>query len=340
VRLQRTIAVALSLSFASASMPAFAQTAQELAAARKKFDLALDLEKKGEWKAALAILRDVAAVKATSQVRFHIALCLERSGKLVEARAEYLRAKEEAETKEGAEGATMQKKSVERIADLEARIPKLEFVLPEDVVSAKLTVDGGAPIAILTNPVVPLDPGDHQLVVTSTGRKTWKQKVSVKEKDPTQKITVQLPEGEDGAAPEPPPPPEPKAPPPPKPIVEEPKPARRADWNRYALPAVIGGVGGVSLVTAGIMYALRGSTISDMDSACGPNRDRCPRNVQSTEDRGHTYTTAGNVFLGIGVVAVSAAVVIYVIDPLGKSKTTVGATASPTGMSLGLSGHF
>ncbi|MGZ3455811.1 MAG: tetratricopeptide repeat protein, partial [Polyangiales bacterium] len=293
------LSLCLSLASASASMPAFAQAPADVAAARKKFDLALDLEKKGEWKAALTLLRDVAAVKATSQVRFHIALCLERTGKLVAARDEYVRAKEEAETKEGAEGITMQKKSVERIADLDARIPKLEFVLPEDVVSAKLSIDGGEPIPIAVKPIVPIDPGDHQLVVTSTGRKTWKLKLTVKEKDPQKKIDVKLESGtdEEPAAPEKEPEGEPepaaaKTPAPPPPPVQRPK-----DWNRYALPMVLGGVGGVALVTATVMYAMRGSNISEMDSACGPNRDHCPSNVHSLEDRGHTYTTVGNVLL-------------------------------------------
>jgi hypothetical protein len=337
---KRTLALVTCLAILAPSMPAFAQAQPpiDVAAARKKFELALDLETKGEWKAALTLLRDVATVKATSQVRFHIALCLERTGRLVAAREEYVRAKEEAETKEGAEGITMQKKSVERIADLDTRIPKLEFVLPEDVVSAKLSIDGGEEIPIAVKPVVPVDPGEHHLVVSSTGRKTWKLKITVKEKDPQRKIDVPLksgtdeePEPEKEAEPVPEAKPEPAPPPPPV--------HRSSDATRYALPLVIGGIGGAALVTATVMFAMRGSTISDMDSACGPNRDHCPSNVHSLEDRGHTYTTVGNVLAVVGVAAVGAAVVIYVIDPM-KSKTTVGATASPTGMSLGITGRF
>jgi hypothetical protein len=336
---KRILALVTSLAILAPSMPTFAQTPDQIAAARKKFELALDLEKKGEWKAALTLLRDVAAVKATSQVRFHVALCLERTGKLVDARAEYVGAKEEAETKEGAEGLTMQKKSAERIADLDSRIPKLEFVLPEDVVSAKLSIDGGEEIPIAVKPIVPVDPGEHHLVVSSTGRKTWKQKITVKEKDPQRKIDVPLksgtdeePEPETEAAPLPEPKPTP--PPPPPPLQKS-----HSNDMRIAVPLVLGGVGGAALVTATVMFALRGSNISEMDSACGPNRDRCPSSAHSLEDRGHTYTTVGNVLTVVGVAAVGAAAVIYVVDPF-KSKTTVGATASPTGMTLGISGRF
>lgn len=336
------IAAALSFVLATTALsPAFAQSQADLAGARKKFESALELEKKGDWKAALPLLRDVAAVKATSQVYFHIALCLERTGHLVEARDVYAKSKAEAETKEGAEGVTMQKKATERLADLDARIPKIEFTVPDDVVAAKLTIDGGAPIAILVTPVVSFDAGEHQLVVRSPGRKTWKQKVVLKERDPQQKIAVTLPEDPNAAAGDKDETKEAKdddqtgVPPPPAP-----KPRRDEVPNGVDLPWpwVVGAVGVASLATAGVMYGLRASTVSDMDAACGPNRDHCPKSLQATEDKGRTYTTAGNVFVVIGVVAVGSAIGLFVIDK--KSKTKVGAAATPNSFAVGVSGHF
>ena len=53
--------------------------------AREQFGQALSLQTGGDWAGALALLKEVAAVKPTPQVRFNIALCEERLGRLVAA---------------------------------------------------------------------------------------------------------------------------------------------------------------------------------------------------------------------------------------------------------------
>lgn len=298
-------------------------TAADLAAARKKFDRALELEKAGDFKAALALLRDVAAVKATSQVRFHVALCLERLGRLVDAREEYLRAKEDAETKEGPEGTALAQKAGDRVADLDARIPKVTFKLPEDVIGAKVSVDGGAAVSVLVSPTIRLDPGEHKLLVTSPGRRSFARTVIVKERDATFTLDVTLPPAEDEAAAEPVAADAPEAAPAPKRLADEaPKPS--------ALPWIIGGVGVASLATAGVFYALRESTIHDLDAACGAGRESCPRSMQSTEDQGRLYTTTANVFVGVGAAAIGTAIVLWLTQPSAKPRATVAVAASPS----------
>jgi hypothetical protein len=306
--------------------PAFAQTEDEMVVARKKFDTALAYEKQGDWTGALALMKDVGKIKTTSQVKFHIALCLENLHRLVEARQEYINSKEEADIKEGASGSVMSKKAGERIADLDARIPRVELIVPEEVINAKLVIDSGAPIALIVDNTILLDPGDHTLTVYATSRKNWVKKVSVKERDPSVKMKVELPFDDEPA-------PTPVAKPPEPTPTPTPAP-RRVDtsskWDAY--PWIFGGVGLASLAVGGIMYAYRDGTIHDMDQACGPDRDKCPRNVEDIESRGRTYTSVGNIFLGVGVAALATGVVLYVVKPKARdtATTTLSVAASPS----------
>lgn len=329
------LAVALAVAVPAAPLALAEPSKSELDAARKKFEKALELEKNDDWKGALALLKEVEQVKASSQVLFHIALCQERLGKMVLALGVYKRAKEEAETKEGKEGQTMISKSEARIKDLEERIPWVEIKVKDDVVSAKVSVDGQEPFSVVVTPSFRLDPGDHELVVTSPGRKTWKKKITVKEKDPKLTLKAKLPKEEDNDAdPDGEPADVKAAEPVKKPVVTDaPAPQKKP----YAAIAV-GAVGVVALGSAGVMYALRGSAISDLDAACGGDRTGCPPDKRGLEDKGKTYTTVGNVLLGVGLVAVTTGVVLYFVRPgektVGVSSLAVGTGPTPAGASL------
>jgi len=320
----RGLALLLAASIALAPLTIHAETVTaDVAAARKKFDRALELEKAGDFKGALAILREVAAVKASSQVHFHLGVCLEKLGRLVEAREEYLASKTDAEVKEGADFAVMTQKANDRVADLDARIPKIAITVPEDVINAKVSVDNAPPISLLVTPVISVDPGTHKLVITASGKRAFSRTVLVKERDPVFNMNVELtPEDtEEPVAPVT----MPVAPPPPR-VVGEPKSS--------PYPYVFGGVGIVALGVAGVMYALRSSTIHEMDDACGTARDRCPRSIEDTESRGRTYTTTGNILLGIGAAAVATGVILYLAEPKKSARVTVGGGPSTLGVTF------
>lgn len=325
------------LTVLTLSLSAAAQvTEADLADARKKFDKALEYEKQGDWVGALSLMREVAGVKSTSQVRFHIAVCLEQLHRLVEAHKEYAGAKEDADIKEGAAGSVMSKKAAERLADLDARIPKVELTVPEEVINAKATIDNGAPIPLLVKNTILLDPGEHKLVVYATSRKTFTRVLKVKERDPIVKLAVELPLEDDVAAPPP------VVTPAPAPVA--PPPRRDEPMNKWdAYPWVFGGIGLVALATGGAMYAFRAGTIHDMDQACGPDRDRCPRNVEDIEARGKTYTTIGNVLLGVGAAAITTGVVLYIVKPHPKRDsafTTVHVAGGPSAVGLNVITSF
>src|SRR5262245_42744549 len=74
--------------------PARAQSQQatqkeDLKRARERFAQAIALQTAGDWAGALALFKEVLAVKPTPQVRFNIALCEEKLGRLVAAMGDY-----------------------------------------------------------------------------------------------------------------------------------------------------------------------------------------------------------------------------------------------------------
>jgi hypothetical protein len=330
---RKRFAFALAICVVGTTMPrvvpAAEPTAAEIAAALELFQEGLRLEEKRDWSGALDRFRRVAAVKTTPQVRFHIALCLENLGKLVDALVEFQRAQRDAvET-----GATnVSTNAPKHISDLRERIPRVIVALPSGVSDPSVSIDGTTVAAALVGTAVPLDPGPHTLVVEAKGRRSFTKSFELTERAPPLTIDVELPEETDAGGPSPGPDPDRKGP-------KDEKP------TRSALPFVVGGIGLAALAGGGVMYALRGSTITELEEACGPTRDRCPDDKRALADRGQTYTTVGNVLLGVGVVAVGAAVVLYVTGGPSKSSSSsaramIQPTVGPGTFGLGLSGAF
>ncbi len=83
---------------AAARAPALAEDTDELKQARAQFQQATELERAGNWAAALQRFREVGQVRMTPQVRFHIAVCEENLGRLVAALGGYELALAEADT--------------------------------------------------------------------------------------------------------------------------------------------------------------------------------------------------------------------------------------------------
>ena len=90
------------LTVAVSSQTAFAQDKagdkKELSKARANFQRAIELEQAGNYTTALETFRDVGQVRMTPQVRFHIATCEEKLGRLVTALGGYQLAFADADT--------------------------------------------------------------------------------------------------------------------------------------------------------------------------------------------------------------------------------------------------
>lgn len=285
--------------------------ADDLAAARKLFAEGLELEKQGDWPRALEKFRAVAAVRANHIVHFHIALCLENTGKLVDALAEFSHAKVSAEQHGGTDAELTITNSKKHIDALRARIPAVSIKRPV-VPGALVTIDGSA---ALFDVATPLDPGVHAIEVRAEGYESFAHKVTLT--DGVREPVAIEPELKARKSNLPPPRLRPVAP-------EAPPPSRDRTFVYVAA-----GVSAASLAAAGVFYGLRAAALSELDGACDGARDNCDPGKRALDDRGRTYTVGGNIALAVGAVALGAAVTLLVLEP---KRAAVVASAGSVGL--------
>lgn len=294
--------------------PAVDSSAESLKRAREQFGQALALQTAGDWAGALALLKDVAAIKSTPQVRFNMALCEEKLGRLVAALGDYELAAADAR----AEKADQVAEEVEgRLESLRQRIPKITIKRGSGAEAATVAVDGTSIGDQAIGTPMPTDPGPHTVEAKAPGFKPFRKALRLAEQ---QSETVE--------------------------IVLEPEPvpppgvagggAGQAPGRSPVFGYVIGGIGIASLGASGIFFGLRAGKISDLDKAC-PNRT-CPSDQQSDIDAGKLYTTIANVTLAVGVAAVAGGVVLILSSGPSKQEPAVALAPAPGGAQL--FGHF
>jgi hypothetical protein len=303
------MAVALAVVPATVSLPlriahaqgakAAAPNKKDLEAARKNFMDGLELEGSGNWKEAKEKFDEVAKVRMTPEVRFHIALCEEHIGMLIEALRDFETA--ESDAKEEGKVAVM-KEAPEHAAAIKPRIPKLKVKAPSDVDSMTLTLDGNA-IDPKNDDETPVNPGAHKIEASADGRQSFSSDVTLNEGE-SKTVVVKLPKIDSGEE---------------KPVEEEkPKPVETPQpTETHRKPSVLTwvafGVGAVGLAGATIFYLKRNSIKSDLDGKC--NDLHCPSSSQDDIDSGKTATTMTNVFGAIGIVGIGAGVYLLLSAP-------------------------
>ena len=251
--------------------------ADEPDAARRAFEEGTALEKHGDYDAALARFRASAAQRPTAGNRFHIGFCLEMTGKLAAALAEYdavVALAKEQKKPEILAAATTQ------LDGLRPRVPKLalKVTLPpggEVLVDGNLVTDLGAP--------VPVDPGRHIVTADAPEHEGFKKTVDVAERAvvPVDVVLAKLVIA--AATPAPPPPPS------------------RTDRTQ----AVAATAGAVVLVGAGIAsFLVAGSAKDDGVSQCAAlAAPSCDRN--QTKVRAFDALALGGWIAGAGLGAVA-----------------------------------
>jgi hypothetical protein len=294
--------------------PAADSSAESLKRAREQFGQALALQTAGDWAGALALLKDVAAIKSTPQVRFNMALCEEKLGRLVAALGDYELAASDAR----AEKADQVAEEVEgRLESLRQRIPKITLKRGSGAEAASVAVDGTSIGDQAIGTPMPTDPGPHTVEAKAPGFKPFRKALRLAEQ---QSETVEL-----VLEPEPVPPPGVAG-----------GATGQAPGRSPVYGYVIGGIGIASLGASGIFFGLRAGKISDLDKAC-PNRT-CPSDQQSDIDAGKLYTTIANVTLAVGVAAVAGGVVLVLSSGPSKEEPKVALAPAPGGAQL--FGHF
>ena len=165
----RTSATALVALGIFATLPVRADhTLTDLQNARALFAHAEADEASEEWALALAKLRGAASIKMTAGLRFHIAHCEEKLGKLVDALADYAAAETLARSERNHE---VLEAIVEPVAALHVRIPTIKFAVPPEVATVQIHLDGAAvQESDWRTTILPIDPGSHRIDARAPGR--------------------------------------------------------------------------------------------------------------------------------------------------------------------------
>ena len=338
-RLFSSVLVLGALSLVSVS--GSAQTPAEIQQARTLYSQGLTQEAASDWAGALASFEKVARIRMTPQVRFHIARCKEKLGRLNEALGGYRLAEHEASTTDGVPDSVLSEVRAAR-EELEKRVPRLIIERGEGAESAKIALDGVELGQAQIGREVNVDPGPHLIKVTLPDGRRFERTVQVKEGEQDQVMLDVPPDLQPLAKDD-----------------DEPKAESDGDTHAAAfdskdglppsggspMPWIIGGLGVASLAASGVFFILRNQANSDLDSEC--INDVCPDTLEDTQSRGESYSMLTGVTLGIGIVGVSVAAIWLLTGSSGSEPKAASSKHlrfdvgfDPRQPSVGLAGHF
>jgi hypothetical protein len=177
------IAAAGALASVGASAaPADAPSHDRLATARELFVQAEHAEDEGRWQDALDTLRQVALVKLTAGVRYHIALCEEHLDLLANALEDFAVAKEQAVLEHAPDVLRLVGGEIDALTP---RVPRLAIHLTPEGPEASVTLDGEALDVAHLGESRPVNPGVRRIEARVLGRRPASVVVTMHERDAT-----------------------------------------------------------------------------------------------------------------------------------------------------------
>ncbi|MCC6214511.1 MAG: hypothetical protein IT376_06555 [Polyangiaceae bacterium] len=308
---------ALACAMAGAPLAVHAQTPEDLARARTLFSQALSLEAAGDWAAALAKFEQVAKVKLTPQVRFHIGVCKENLGRFTEALGDYRIAEHEA-TEQGSKDAEQMTRAREA---LEQKLPKLVIRLGARAARARVQLDGVDVGAAKLGREIPVDPGTHAVVARLRDGRKVEQSIEIAEGEKKEVEIVAPPKlaDDDDEPPEDEPAEGDDAERAPGPV--QPPPAD--DSTMAVLPWLALGVGVGGFAAAGWFWSQRNDADAKLGATC--RAELCPERLEPIQQDGERYALYTNIAAGVGVAGAVTAVVLLIAGSGPEEKPPAAA---------------
>jgi len=267
-----------------------AATKQEQAEAQKKFEAALTLMDKKEYRPACRLLEQSQELDPGMGTLFRLAECYEHTDRLASAHKNYH------EVAKAAELAGMMKRhkvAVDRAAAIEPRVAKLQLVLPEvvaNIAGLEISVDDVLVERAKWQTPIMVDTGFHKVQVAVPTKPVWSEQAKVEKEGATARVEIpaSLAEG-----------------------VSQPT----TGTGQMVAGLVVAGVG-VAAMGAGVIVGV----LARADYLSAENR--CPNNVCDPEgfDTRSNAMTQGDlatVIFSIGAAAVVAGTVTWLTSPSG-----------------------
>ncbi len=288
--------------------------------ARRAFEDGVALEKKGDYAGALAKFRESEQIKATLGNRYHKAYCLEMTGKLAAAFAEYEaldKAARDANKSELVEATRL------RLEPLRARVPQLSLTLSTGAPKETEVSLDGTPVspALLDGKAFRVDPGDHVIAARAADREPFTKSFAAGESTTTS-VEIVLPAlaTPTGAAHD-------------DRLIE---PPAEAPHERSIMLPIATTAGAVVLAAGGIVsYLLSANAQDDLEQTCSTKRN--------CDDEKRTIRTLDAVALGawIGAAGLSAlSVVLWTSKPTSTASALSRTSIVARGSWLGMEGRF
>ena len=317
-RASRGCVVIVVAVFIAMAQSAAAQSQTELERGRSLFRQALSMEVAGDWAGALSRLENVARIKTTPQVRFHLARCKEHLGRLTEALGDYRLAEYEAVKLNLAE---LDEITAAR-QNLELRVPKIVVTLSPSLANCSVELDSIVLGAGGLGNAIPVNPGDHQLVVHTPDGQSFVRVVRAAESF-TERVQLDPPPG----------------------FVRNPPGGpgylQRTDSDGSSRPPawawIAGGVGATGIVTASVLWYVPERAIDDLNNGC--QNGQCPTNLQSTQKRGETAAVVAPIALGAGLIGIGISAYGFLATP-AKTATTERQSNKTVNVTFGCNSQY
>lgn len=334
MKAQRVL-VALTLAGLAALLaarPASAQSPQKKAelAAQALFDEALKMMESGNAAAACPKFEESQVLDPGMGTQFRLAECYEKTGRLLDARAQYV---EVADAAKAAKAAPREQAARKRVQALDARLGKLTIGVSPELAAlpgAAVSLDGAPLPAASFGVESVLVAGDHEIGARAPGYAAWSKKLALAG-GTTQTLSVPMlarETGEIAASP---------------PVAPVPPP-----WPKQRIAAVIvGGLGLAGVVVGAVFGAKASSNWSDAVSHCrNAQTNLCdPDGVSLGSDARGAATVSTIGFVGGGVALAGAAVLWFTSRPAAapagsKEAFSLAPVVGPQGASAVIRGSF
>ncbi|HEY8089850.1 MAG TPA: hypothetical protein VIF09_18445 [Polyangiaceae bacterium] len=345
--MRRLVAAAAIALVCGTSGVAAAQSKDDVARADALFNAAKALTDAGQFADACAKYAESKRLAPGIGVTLYLADCYEHIGRTASAWTEFRSAEGQARER-GDKRADVARAHAQA---LEPKLDRLTIVVAPTVPQAGLQVlRDGVPVANEEMGLpVPVDPGDHAVVVSSPGHASKTLTAHLGPESPTATIRIDsLDEGTPGPVPIPAPLPSPTPEPAPGPattLPSEPPAAALADpgKTRRWIGIGIGGAGVVGIIVGSTFGVLAKIKFDQSNSAqCNASSDRCyTPGFPMRKDAEHAATASDVGFIAGGAL-LAAGAIVYFTAP--KAPAATGITVAPVPLARGggalLTGSF
>ena len=295
------------------------------ARAQQLFDSALADAEAGKLAAACPKFLASQEADPKTSTLLNLASCYEKNGQTASAWGAFREAEGLARKVARADWESAARSHAEA---LEPKLVRLTIHVPETSRVPGLVVvrDGAKLGAGEWGVAIPVDPGEHVVSATATGRAPWETRSSVREASGTVAIPVLevLP---------------PAMMPPPTPIGDSGSARSEAWWTPLRTAGVvIGGAGVVGLVTGGVLGLVAKSNYDKAHALCTDGARGCPARAVSDSDSAYGMATGATVVFVVGAAAALGGAALVLFSPPADAKTGSAPLPKTRGASAAL--HF